>query len=97
VINFSDDEYKRGGNCGIFELGSGSGSAHCLKFNEPWFSSYSVSAPFLSYNITMSVAVPDEIGVYSRNNLVIDNSNPLAFIEDVMILAELIGDLMPAQ
>lgn len=45
----------RGNICEPFNWGTGSATAHCLRFYDPWYSAYSISAPFLVYDIEIHI------------------------------------------
>jgi hypothetical protein len=38
------------------EFSTGSSSAHCLRFDEPFFSAFSIESPFLKYEMKINLA-----------------------------------------
>jgi len=65
LFNFSSED-TRGSSCSTINLGTGSGSAHCLRFSDPNqnFMAFSVGPPNLSYHMTVNVALPKSDGTF---------------------------------
>jgi hypothetical protein len=55
IIGLSDKNLDRGKLCKAFNLGAGSATAHCLRFDSLWYSAYTISAYQLYYEIEIKV------------------------------------------
>ena len=84
----------RGSKCKTLNLGTGSATAHCLKFNDLWFSAYEIQQYQYKYKITVNI-------INTTNNetietLYISPSNIINISNDNNILIKLIGDFLPS-
>lgn len=96
LINLQSDD-TRGNSCSTINIGTGSSSAHCLRFSDPSldFAAYAVGSPSLNYNLTIQLAVPNTDGSYGIEQAMVSNVKPRAVTSNAM-LAEVIGDFAPA-
>eukprot|EP00931_Biecheleriopsis_adriatica_P037639 TRINITY_DN21584_c0_g2_i1.p1 TRINITY_DN21584_c0_g2~~TRINITY_DN21584_c0_g2_i1.p1 ORF type:complete len:840 (-),score=169.54 TRINITY_DN21584_c0_g2_i1:16-2535(-) len=79
-----------------------SDSAHCLNFDDLWYSVYEVDRPEIYYDIEVIVAIPSDYGktwrdvVYRETALLLSHRQPVAAAEEGALRLELIGDLATA-
>ena len=97
-IVWTQGNFLRGTSCEFMELESGSSIAHCLRYEEPSFSSFSVGAPSMEYTIRVSIASANaENETYQMEHLYISNKDKQGKSDDLQLKAELVSDLMPSQ
>jgi hypothetical protein len=60
VIGINNTDRNRGNTCKFLNLGSGSATAHCLKFDHLWWNAYEVTGYSIVYEISIFVSYLDE-------------------------------------
>jgi hypothetical protein len=86
-------------DCSPFNLQE---SAHCLGFDDLWYSIFEVDRPQIFYDIAVSVAKPDDPGApwqnatYQETVLVLNHQQPVAEAEGGALRLKLVGDLATA-
>ena len=89
----TSDETLRGKSCKVLNLGVNSATAHCLRYDELWFSAYEVNTYSLSY--TIKVNIINSVNASDYQTLTLTPSNTISSTEDGAILVKLIGDFLP--
>ena len=51
-----EKQFLRGTKCEFMSLSAGASSAHCLRFQEPYFSAFSLGSPYMSYQMKIGIA-----------------------------------------
>ena len=102
LLNIVGDEATRGSDCDLFNFGSGSSSAHCLKFSEEqnWFKAYTIQAPKLIYTIEIVFSLPvenGETGEKSFKEEVLHLGDFQRNARSDSALIEIVGDFMAIQ
>jgi hypothetical protein len=88
-----DTVYRRGKDCGEFNIGTGSATAHCLRFDELWYSGYEILDKSLHYSIKITI-YEDESNALT-GQLKLDNTNLIDTSTELGAVAKLIGDYSP--
>ena len=89
----TSDETIRGKSCKVLNLGVNSATAHCLRYDELWFSAYEVNSYSLSY--TIKVNIINSLNASDYQTLTLTPSNTISSTEDGSIMVKLIGDFLP--
>ena len=90
LISFSKSD-KRGVSCdGFLDISS---SAHCLIFDEVWFSAYKIEKYKIEYNIEINIINVKDNTVIAKLNL--SSQNVIDSDKDNNIIVKLIGDFLP--
>jgi len=95
VIGLDTDNYSRAKSCQAFNLGKGSASAHCLVWDDLWYSAYEIKSFETFYKVFVHLTKPKEDGSYELETLEVSPSVPLQYSKDVIV--RLIGDFYPNQ
>jgi hypothetical protein len=79
IIGIDTTSRNRGSSCGFLNLGSGSATAHCLRFDSLWYSAYEIKKYRINYLIEISVTYKNENNIssfeISSKNISSNNSN----------------------
>lgn len=93
-------EASRGtSSCDLFSM---SDTAHCLNFDELWYSVFEVAPPQIFYDITVRLQIPSAYVngwrnvTYSETTMTLSHQQPTAAVSDGTLRAELVGDLATA-
>eukprot|EP00826_Nyctotherus_ovalis_P042443 TRINITY_DN4363_c0_g1_i7.p1 TRINITY_DN4363_c0_g1~~TRINITY_DN4363_c0_g1_i7.p1 ORF type:complete len:527 (-),score=100.68 TRINITY_DN4363_c0_g1_i7:674-2083(-) len=89
-----DTVYRRGKYCGDFNVGTGSASAHCLRFDELWYSGYEILDKSLYYTIKINIYESESNTLIGQ--LKLDQSNLIDTNTELGATARLIGDYYPS-
>ncbi|CAG9316759.1 unnamed protein product [Blepharisma stoltei] len=95
IIGLDDTTYTRGQSCQLFNLGTGSSSAHCLVWDELWYSAYEISTYQTYYLLTAYISKAYENGTYYQEKIVVSPSVPVQSSAEKDIIVRLIGDFSP--
>eukprot|EP00930_Biecheleria_cincta_P034836 TRINITY_DN2401_c0_g1_i2.p1 TRINITY_DN2401_c0_g1~~TRINITY_DN2401_c0_g1_i2.p1 ORF type:complete len:869 (-),score=148.64 TRINITY_DN2401_c0_g1_i2:137-2686(-) len=85
--------------CNMLEL---SDSAHCLNFDDLWYSVYEVDRPQIFYDIKVTVSIPQDYAAswqnvsYRSTELLLNHQQPIAQAEGGALQLELVGDFATA-
>jgi hypothetical protein len=96
ILGIDTTTRSRGSSCSIFNLGSGSATAHCLRFDKLWFSAYEIKKYRINYNIDISITKKEEKNgteEFVTRSISISPSNSIAKYRDM--IAYLVGDFSP--
>jgi len=93
----------RGTDCSFLSLGSGSSTAHCLRYSPLWYSAFEVKNyyidyeidVFITYNIGSQTNLTENTSQYTTEQISLSPSNTIALSQDNSIKANLIGDFQP--
>jgi len=62
---------KRGSSCNFLNLGPGSATAHCLRFDKLWYSAYEIKNYYINYTIDIYITYYEkESDLKSQNNMI---------------------------
>eukprot|EP00435_Cladocopium_sp_Y103_P033799 s2779_g8.t1 len=93
-------EASRGtSSCDLFSM---SDTAHCLNFDELWYSVFEVAPPQIFYDITVRLQIPSAYVngwrnvTYSETTMTLSHQQPTAAVSEGTLRAELVGDLATA-
>lgn len=56
IIGINTTDRNRGNTCSFLNLSSGSASAHCLKYDELWWSAYEINSYQIVYEIEINIS-----------------------------------------
>lgn len=87
--------FKRAELCESFNLGVGSATAHCLSWDELWYSAYEVGSFTSHYEITADVVRPGSGGEYIGEQIKVSPSVPVQLSESGGGVLRLVGDFYP--
>lgn len=91
-------QFVRGAKCEFLSFDSGTTTAHCLRFQEPYFSAFSIMSPFLEYDMRIGLAsATAEDEDYRAEFIQISNAQRIGVSIDSSLKVELVGELMLAQ
>jgi len=88
-----DTVYRRGKNCGEFNVGKGSATAHCFRFDELWYSGYEILDKSLHYSIKITIYEDESNTLVGQLRL--GNTNLIDTSPEIGAVAKLIGDYYP--
>lgn len=93
-------EASRGtSSCDLFSM---SDTAHCLNFDELWYSIFEVAPPQIFYDIKVRLQIPSAYVngwrnvTYSETTMTLSHQQPTAAVSEGTLRAELVGDLATA-
>lgn len=93
IIGIDGSTSIRGNKCKVLNLGINSSTAHCLSFNELWFSAYEINQYSLSYTIKVNIISTQNTS--DIQTLTLTPSNTISTSNDKNILVKIIGDFLP--
>jgi len=94
TIGINTDDYTRGGQCEAFNLAEGSSTAHCLQWDDVWYSSYEVGAYATQYTMQVYVTWSNSSN-YTTDILNVSPSAPTVTVANRTLTARLVGDFYP--
>ena len=92
IIGIDGSTSIRGNKCKVLNLGINSSTAHCLSFNELWFSAYEINQYSLSYTIKVNIISTQNTS--DVQTLTLTPSNTISTSNDKNILVKIIGDFL---
>lgn len=97
IIGVDTTTATRGTSCELLNLGPGSATAHCLRFNQLWYSAYEVEKYIIDYTIDITVIYQNtsSSGNFTEETIPLSPSNVVGVSENQAIIARLIGDFSP--
>lgn len=97
IIGIDTTTRNRGSNCNFLNIGVGSATAHCLRFDTLWYSAYDVKTYIIDYEITITITSRNSTDHASNiQKLDLSPSNGIAASSDSQVIARLIGDFQPS-
>jgi hypothetical protein len=95
TIGLNSDGYTRGSQCDAFNLAEGSSTAHCLEWDDMWYSCYEVGAFTTQYTMQVYVTWSGSGGNYTTDILEVSPSFPITTAPNRTLTARLVGDFYP--
>lgn len=69
IIGINNTDRNRGNTCKFLNLGSGSATAHCLKYDQLWWNAYEVSGYQIVYEISIFVTYLNKLDQNSNEDI----------------------------
>jgi hypothetical protein len=95
IIGIDTTTRNRGSTCGLLNIGTGSASAHCLRFDKLWYSTYEIKPYQVNYVIDIIVTYKSNITNYTNEVVSLSPSNLVSTSREGNMIARLIGDFSP--
>jgi hypothetical protein len=95
IIGVDTTSRNRGNSCDLLNIGAGSASAHCLRFDKLWYSAYEIQPYQVNYSIDIVLTYKNDTKNFTAKSLSLSPSNLIALSEDNTVTAKLIGDFSP--
>lgn len=95
IIGIDNTNRNRGSSCDLLNLGKGSATAHCLRYDKLWYSAYEVKQYQINYDINIFIIKKLENNTFSTESIALNPSNTVSISQNKTIIGRLIGDFQP--